>query len=77
MPFGVSSKRCIRGANMNLVGDLLLVWSFVKVVHLQATELVHMEGGPTNAKVNIVAKMEVRMFDIEDLVEFFLSITGA
>ncbi len=46
-------------------------------MHFQATKLVHMEGGPTNAKVNVVAKMEVRMFDIEDLVEFFLSITGA
>jgi hypothetical protein len=30
-----------------------------------------MEGGPTNAKVNVMAKMEVRMFDIEDFVDFF------
>jgi hypothetical protein len=32
-----------------------------------------MESGPTNAKVNVVAKMEVRMFDIEDLVDFSIN----
>lgn len=58
---------------MNVVGEPLLVWSFVEIAHIQATQLVHMEGGPTNAKVNVMAKMEVRMFDIEDLVDFSIN----
>jgi hypothetical protein len=48
---------------MNVIGEPLLVRSFVGVVHLQATQLAHMESGPTNAKVNVVAKVEVKMFD--------------
>jgi hypothetical protein len=32
-----------------------------------------MEGGPINAKVNVVARVEVKTFDIEDLVDFSIN----